>query len=178
MTKLTPFTAFRFPDVPAGEDKQFFALQLGGDNWIAGLAGETVDLRQYAPNGFTALSLRGDLTPFLPAAAAPGAAIPIGGPPPTLMFGLAFAKPGIGSFVLKPAPEPSSIILAVLGLALVLLARRGVLVRTAICRSAKTTRPLAAALRFSGGPPMQFLCPGAVDGRPSANPGSAHHETW
>lgn len=101
-----PFTAFRFPEVPAGADNHF-TLTLGVTE-IMGLAGETVNLRQYAPAGFSALSLRGDLTPFLPAAVAPDAAVPIGGGPPRqLVFGLAFAQPGIAGFTLKPVPEPS-----------------------------------------------------------------------
>ncbi|MFO0900711.1 MAG: hypothetical protein U0836_25055 [Pirellulales bacterium] len=119
---LNPFTSFRFPDVPAGADNRF-KLTLGGSE-IMGLAGEAVNLGQYAPGGFSALSLRGDLTPFLPAAAAPDAALPIGGPPPQLTFGLAFAQPGIGSFTLKPVPEPEGWVLGIMALALLLLARR------------------------------------------------------
>lgn len=141
-----PFTSFRFPDVPAGAENRF-TLTLGGTE-IMGLAGETVNLRQYAQNGFTALSLRGDLSPFLPAAAATDAAIPIGGPSPQLTFGLAFAQPGIGSFTLKPVPEPATIVLAGLELTLVLLAQRRVIVRTAVLRSARNSRPLARRPAF------------------------------
>ncbi len=133
--EYNPFTAFRFPEVPGGADHQF-TLQFQ-DTWnspprvITGQAGETVDLRQYAPNGLSTLSLRGDLTPFLSTADAPGAAIPLGGEP-QLVFGLAFARPGIGSYTLRPVPEPASWALGALALALFPLVRRSGFGRTAI----------------------------------------------
>ncbi len=154
-----PFTSFRFPEVPI-EANNHFTLKLG-DAEIRGLAGETVNLRRYAPDGFSALSLRGDLSPFLPAAAAPDAAIPIGGPRPQLTFGLAFAQPGIGSFTLKPVPEPATVVPAVLGLTLVVVAQRLGLIRTAIWRSAKIPRPFVPALPPRGWPPDAVPLSGA-----------------
>lgn len=113
--EYNPFTAFRFPEVPGGADHQF-TLRFQ-DTVITGQAGETRDLRQYAPNGLSTLSLRGDLTPFLSTADAPGPAIPLGGEP-QLVFGLAFARPGIGSYTLRPVPEPDARTLAVLAVIL------------------------------------------------------------
>lgn len=118
----SPFATFRFPTVPAGANDHF-TLKVG-DNEIAGLAGETVNLRQFAPGGVGALSLRGDLTPFISWSPAAGA-IPTGGDQAaSLTFGLAFSQPGVANFTLTPVPEPKSWVLALMAGALASLARR------------------------------------------------------
>lgn len=143
-----PLAAIQLPSAPTGADREFhLRLQVVGSGGsegdpidLTGFAGQTIDFRRYTSAAIYGVDLRGDLTPFLPTAAAPD--------PPKLAFGLAFAQPGIGSFTLKPVPEPSTIILALAGLPLVLLARCRVLVRTAVLRSARISRPLATRRAF------------------------------
>lgn len=111
---LNPFTSFCFPDVPAGVNNQFILSVAGVD--VGGLAGTTVDLRQFKPEGVRDFAVRGDLSAFL----LPGR----GGAPPKLTFGLAFAQPGVGAFRLTPVPEPASGWLALAGVVVLAVARR------------------------------------------------------